>query len=289
MPDTPLIIHSQPKLDSPRLVLGLTGWMDGGEVSSGTVQCLVDKLSASRIAEIDPEDFYIFSFPGSMELSALFRPHVEIEEGLIKTYQEPQNKFYAAEKDNLLLFVGKEPHLHWHEYTACVFDVIRRFDVKQVYFIGSVAGLVPHTRDPRISSSVSDSALKDKLLKYNFRFSNYQGPCSIINHMSLTAAVEGIAMVTMVAEIPAYVHGRNPKCIEAVTRRLASLLGIDINLDDFRTVADELEKKLNEAIEERSELAEHIQKLEENYDKEVFDTEMGDLKNWLQQQGIRLD
>jgi hypothetical protein len=96
-------------------------------------------------------------------------------------------------------------------------------------------------------------------------------------------------MITMVAEIPAYVHGRNPKCIEAVTRRLASLLGIDINLDDVRIIADELEKKLNEAIEERSELAEHIHKLEENYDKEVFDTEMGDLKNWLQQQGIRLD
>ena len=32
-----------------------------------------------------------------------------------------------------------------------------------------------------------------------------------------------------------------------------------------------------------------IQKLEEDYDSDIFDTEMGDLKDWLEQQGIRLD
>lgn len=36
-------------------------------------------------------------------------------------------------------------------------------------------------------------------------------------------------------------------------------------------------------------LAERIQKLEEDYDNEVFDTQMTDLKDWLEQQGIRLD
>jgi len=29
--------------------------------------------------------------------------------------------------------------------------------------------------------------------------------------------------------------------------------------------------------------------LEENYDNEVFDTEMGELKKWLEQKGVRLD
>jgi hypothetical protein len=29
--------------------------------------------------------------------------------------------------------------------------------------------------------------------------------------------------------------------------------------------------------------------MEEDYDNEMFDTQMGDLKEWLEKQGIRLD
>ena len=89
--------------------------------------------------------------------------------------------------------------------------------------------------------------------------------------------------------IPAYVQGRNPKCIEAVTRRLVGILGQQIELDDLRAIGDEFEKKLNDIVQEQPELANNIRKLEEDYDNEIFDSEMGDLKTWLQQQGIRLD
>jgi len=84
------------------------------------------------------------------------------------------------------------------------------------------------------------------------------------------------------------VQGNNPRCIEAVIRRLAGILGLQIDLDDLRAVGDEFEKKLNDAVAEQPELSANIHKLEEDYDNEVF-SEMGDLKMWLQQQGIRLD
>ena len=96
-------------------------------------------------------------------------------------------------------------------------------------------------------------------------------------------------MATLVAMIPAYVQGKNPKCIEAVTRRLAGILGLQVELDDLRDMSDEFEKRLSEIVQEQPELAGNIQKLEEDYDNEIFDNEMGDLKRWLQQQGIRLD
>jgi len=63
-----LIIYEKPKLTHPRMVLGFSGWMDGGEVSTGTVNYLIDKLEASKFAEIDPEDFFLLNFPGSMEI-----------------------------------------------------------------------------------------------------------------------------------------------------------------------------------------------------------------------------
>jgi len=40
---------------------------------------------------------------------------------------------------------------------------------------------------------------------------------------------------------------------------------------------------------EQPELAGNIGKLEEDYDNEIFNNEMGELKHWLEQQGIRVD
>ncbi len=67
-----LKIHARPKLSESRMILSFSGWMDDGDVSTGTVACLIAKLRARKLAEIDPEDFYIYNFPGSMGISNIF-------------------------------------------------------------------------------------------------------------------------------------------------------------------------------------------------------------------------
>jgi len=284
-----LDIYKRPKLDNPRMLLGFTGWMDGGNVSTGTVKCLIDKLGGERFAEIEPEGFYIYSLPGSMEIAALFRPHAKIEKGLITTFGIPANEFFVSEESNLILFLGSEPHLHWEEFSQRIFSLCAEFGVKEIYFIGSVAGLVPHTREPRFFCSVSDAQLKAAFEQYGVKFTDYEGPASIITFLTANANKHDLSMATLVATIPAYVQGRNPKCIEAMMRRLVGILGLQIELDDLRAVSDEFEKKLSDVVQEQPELAGNVQKLEEDYDNEIFDSEMSDLKQWLQQQGIRLD
>lgn len=71
-------IYEKPNVNAPRLLLGFTGWMDGGEVSSGTVRCLVEKLDATYFADIEPEGFYLYNLPGMMEMATLSRPHTRI-------------------------------------------------------------------------------------------------------------------------------------------------------------------------------------------------------------------
>jgi len=284
-----LRVFTQPKLTGARLLMGLSGWMDGGDVSTGTIEWLVREFGAKALGDIDPEPFYIYNFPGSMEISALFRPHTKIEDGLITAYVPPRNTFYCNEASNLILFGGKEPNFGWEAYAECVFAVASMFDVKMIYFIGSVAGTVPHTRDPRLFSSISDARLKDELAQYGIRFSNYQGPASFVTLMLKLAAERDLPMATLVAEIPAYVQGRNPRCIEALARKLAGILGLHVTLDELRNVSDVFERRLNEVVKEKDELAELVHKLESDYDNEVFDTELGDLKDWLQQRGVSLD
>lgn len=284
-----LKIENTPQFADPRLVLGFSGWMDGGDVSTGTIRYLREKLDAEKLAHITPAPFYIYNFPGSMEISSLFRPHTKMKEGVVQKYDPPSNIFYGSVKHNVILFSGKEPNLNWEQYGDCIFGLCEKFAVRRIFFVGSVAGLTPHTREPRMTFSVSDEKLKSLLPQKQSRFSNYEGPAALTSYLLSRAPAQGIEMLSMVAEIPAYVQGYNPRCIESAVRVLAHILDLHINLDDLRDMGDDFEKRLTELITDQSDLAKKITELEEDYDNQVFDTEMGDLKDWLQQKGVRLD
>ena len=284
-----LRILAEPTMTDPVLVLGFTGWMDGGDVSTGTVQWLTEQFGAVVIGEIEPDDFYIYNFPGPMEVASLFRPMGKIEAGLVTEFEWPTNTFYCDPRRNLVLFEGKEPNLHWRDFADCIFAMADAVGVRRVFFVGSVGGLVTHTREPRIFSSVSAEGLKRELAAFGIRFSDYEGPMSLVTYLMVEAPRRELEVITLVAEIPAYVQGRNPKSIEAVIRKLTTVIGQPIELDTLRAVSDEWEKRVTEVVLKRDDLAKYIGKLEEDYDNEVFDTQMGDLKDWLEEQGIRLD
>lgn len=260
-----------PKLPGGTLLLALTGWMDGGEVSTGTVSRLVHLLDAPSIGEIDPEPFFIFNFPGSMEVAALFRPPVEIEDGLLKSIEMPTNLFYAHEAANLMLFVGREPNLRWRTYGECIFEVARRAELSHILFIGSFGGAIPHTRAPRLYVSCSDEELLKEMEQYAVRRSGYAGPGSFTNFLMANAASRGLKMASLVAEVPGYLQGTNPVSIEAVTRRLAKLLRLPLNLDELRAASTEWELQVTGAIEQDKEMAEKVRAMEEAYDNDLLE------------------
>jgi len=280
---------SPAKRGEPRLVMGLSGWMDAGDVSTGTIKYIRNQLGAEKFAHIDPAGFYLYSFPAPMELSAILRPHTRFKDGLIQELELPVNAFYCSEKHDLVLFSGKEPNLEWEQFGDCVFGLCARLNIRDIYFVGSVAGLTPHTREPRMTFSVSDEKLKALLPQSGLRFSNYEGPAGITTYLTSRAPKENVSMLNMVAEVPSYVQGYNPRCIETATRYISRLLDLQINLDELRESGDEYEKKLGDLVLNQPELAKKIIELEEDYDNQVFDTQMGDLKEWLQQKGVRLD
>jgi len=284
-----LQIYKRPQLTEPKLLMGFSGWMDGGDVSTGTIGHLIGRLAAKRFACIEPEGFYIESFVGTMEMAALFRPSARIEDGLVKSFMRADNSFYASTEENLILFVGQEPNINWKKYAECVFTLCSEYHIRQIYFIGSVAGLVPHTREPKIFCSVSNEKLKDQYHQLGIGFSNYQGPAGIVTYLVKTAQERNIDMTSFVATVPIYIQGRNPKAIYSAARRICALLKFKIELEELEEAANVFENKLNELVEKQPELTEIIHKLEGDYDSEVFDSELGDLKQWLQEKGIRID
>lgn len=269
--DEMLILRKQPQVSDAQLVLAFSGWMDGGEVSTGTVTRLVDMVEAEPVADIDPEEFYIYNFPGSMEVTAMFRPHIEIEDGLVKSFEWPTNTFYCHQEQNLLFFVGKEPNLRWRTFGDCVFRFAEMANVKRIIFVGSFGGLIPHTREPRLHVTCSDDALLPEMEQYGLRRSPYEGPGSFTSYLMTRAPAVGIEMVSLVAEIPGYLQGPNPLSIEAVSRRLAKILQLPVDLDALRSASTEWELQVSSAVEENEELAEQVRQLEDEYDNDLLD------------------
>lgn len=259
-----------PKLSDGTMLMAMDGWMDGGQVSTGTVQGIMRGREVEVIARIDPGPFYIYNFPGPMELATLFRPQVRYRDGMVQELHLPANRVFCDRAAELILFVGKEPNLRWQEFAECIFSLLKKTQVKRIIFVGSFGGTVPHTRQPRMFASISHPHLRAPLKEHGFRFSDYHGPSSFATMLLSQCAENGVEMMNLVSEIPGYLQGANPPSIEAVTRRLCKMLNLSIDLDALRRASDEWEVQITHSVDKDEELAQTVRKLEEQYDNELI-------------------
>ena len=186
----------------------------------------------------------------------------------------PSNTFYCHEESNLVLFVGKEPNLRWQSFASCIFDFTKRVGIRRVLFVGSFGGAVPHTREPRLYITCSDAKLLPEMEKYGLRRTAYEGPGSFTSYLMTQAGAADLEMMSLVAEIPGYLQGTNPVSIEAVSRRLAKILKLPLEIDALRMASTEWELEISTAIEDNEELSEQVRKLEEEYDNDLLEQDV---------------
>jgi proteasome assembly chaperone (PAC2) family protein len=151
-----------------------------------------------------------------------------------------------------------------------VLDLAHQVGVRRVLFVGSFGGSVPHTREPRLYASCSDPGLMPEMERYGVRPTAYEGPGSFTSYLLTRAPAAGLEMTSLVAEIPGYLQGRNPMSIEAVTRRLAKILQLPLDLGALRTESTEWELEVSKAVARDRELSKTVRRLEEAYDNELL-------------------
>lgn len=269
-PQEVITFRETPSLKDATLLMAFTGWMDGGEVSTGTVNRIIDLLEAKPFAELNPEPFYIFNFPGSMETAAMFRPEIEIANGLVTNVEMPKNTFYLDETSNLVFFVGAEPHLCWPTFRDTLIFLADQIGISRFLFSGSFGGAVPHTRQPRLYITASEERLLDAMQPFGVRRTSYKGPGSFMSYLMTQVPSAGLEMISLIAEIPGYLHGRNPMSIEAVTRQLAGILQLPLKLDSLRQASNNWEEEVSTIVQENDELLEKIREMERDYDDELI-------------------
>ena len=265
-----LIIQDKPELIAPYILVGLKGWLNAGEVSTGSIDYLRHKLGARSFASIEPAGFYIYQIPSS-PVEQTTRPLVKIKEGLVKKLDLPRNEFFfwkSGAAHDLILFLGVEPNLDWPAYAQAIVDVARQFQVPRIYSLGGIFDQVPHTRQTRIMATVSHPRLKDELKTFA-RFTDYEGPSSF-NTMLLTIAREqGIEMAGISARTPLYIQDLNTKACYDLMKNVITLAGLDIDLSDLRVAGEALVEMMDKAFSQNATALEQLKKLEEQFDATV--------------------
>lgn len=270
----------KPALKSPNMVCGFNGWVDGGEVATGTVRYLVKKLTARKFAEIPAEKFQVFQISGQDFL----RPEVKIKDGLLKEVRLMKNEFYyvnnAVGDNDLILLTGPEPNLYWEEYAENVLSLAADFDVQRIYLLGGMLGPIPYTAEPNVSCTASTPKLIEEMRQYNVTLGSYEGPGSFGTLLTYMGHRRGIPTVSFMAISPYYpehnvILPRYPKSIRALARRLKNLLGFDIDISDLDIEIRELEKRIESMANRDPEFRTYVSGLEKQYTELSYEEPLG--------------
>jgi len=257
----PLTFHEPPGLRRPDLVTAFAGWSDAAQAATGTVAYLVKRLNAKRFAEIEAEEFYDFS---------TIRPTVTVDRGLITSLKLPRSSFFywqnQAGDHDLVLLHGIEPQLHWQRFVDLILDLAGQLEVHRIYALGGLYDRTPHTREPRISGLVNESGLLDVLERNGIEPIVYQGPSSLHGLLMTECVQRKIEVISLWGHTPFYVRAEsNPMVCLGLLRKLATMMEIEIDLEELRKAGEYLQDMLSRLLAESDELRHYVQKLEEQY------------------------
>ena len=258
MPDLLRRTADVPDLRSPSLVIGLGGWTDAAEVSTGSVKYLRDKLRAHKFAELEGEEFFKYTST---------RPKVAIEKGKVRSFTYPATEFFYwvnpdAPRD-LVLLLGSEPDLKWPTYTRTVLDLAAELGVSRLCAVGGLYDSVSHTGDVQCSGTSPNQELLAELERMNVTPTSYFGPTGIITALMMAAQERGLPAASIWGRAPHYIQTANPKVWHQVLWRLTALCKVSVDIQPLMKRGFELTQQVNEALKENPQLREYVGQLEQ--------------------------
>jgi proteasome assembly chaperone (PAC2) family protein len=240
------------------LVAAFSGWNDAAEAATTAVKFLIDRWKTVCIAEIEGEEFYVFTET---------RPTVQTKRGQVRSINWPSNQFYAFvdptwERD-VILFVGVEPQLKWKTFTAAFVEVCKRFNVSEALLLGAFLANIPHSMDVPVTGYSSTQEMLERMHEIDVQSSRYEGPTGItgVTHDAISRAK--IPVSSLWAAAPHYlVATPNIKVTAALLTYLNTFLGFDLDLSDFQNDAIRFEEQISALVARDPEASACVRKLE---------------------------
>ena len=257
-------VYEAPRLRDGVLIAAFAGWNDAAGVATWAVRFLVEQWGAVKCAEIDPEEFFVFTET---------RPQVKLVEGSYRRIVWPANEFFYHRSPSMprdyLVLLGIEPHLRWKTFAQAALGFARECGVEMVISLGGLLADVAHTLPVRISGTASDSRLAGQLRLLRVELSRYEGPTGIIGVLNATCRDEGIPAASLWGGVPHYIAATpNPKVSLGLLDTLDRLLGLGLDLTGLERLVPAFETQVNEAVAQNPQVAAYVRQLEEREKKD---------------------
>jgi proteasome assembly chaperone (PAC2) family protein len=243
----PFEIYQTPHLQSPSLIVS---WQtqDIGKLASKVIDFLNKKLGGQEIAEIKPLGF--FPFGG-----------VRFKDDLV---QAPESKFWACEKNNLLIFKSDEPVFEHYQFLNLVLDFAEyHYHIKELYTLSGTVSYIAHTHLRRILTVFNQPELKNRLQGYGLDDMTWEGPPAIGSYLLWVARRRGISGVSLWPEIPFYLGSReDPQAIKLTLSFLNRRFNLGLDLGEFDLEIRDQNEKIAQLRKEDAEINKYINMLE---------------------------
>jgi proteasome assembly chaperone (PAC2) family protein len=256
----------EPPASLPTMVMAFGGWIDAGRAATGALRHLVRDLPAERLAQIDPEEFFVFTQE---------RPEVRARADGGRDIHWPQSEFFAwspgSGRDGLLLFSGPEPHQRWRTYAKALLGVAERCGVRQIVSLGALLAGAPHTRPVRVTARCTDATSRSLLEAWGiYRPPTYEGPTGISSVVLDAAERRGMHYVGFMGQAPHYLQGsENPAAIQALVSYVSRLLHLSPDMSSFDEAIKDFQSQCDRAVAKDRATREHVKQLEQQYDAEA--------------------
>jgi proteasome assembly chaperone (PAC2) family protein len=287
-----LQVHRQIELRRPVLLCAFTGWSDAASGASGALSYLLTKWDGHELAAFDAEAIYNYT---------VTRPVVRMSRRGPRELKWPSLTFTGvvlpeAEHD-LLVLLGPEPDLRWQAATREAATLAGQFGVERVIALGSFYAPVAHSASVPLVGASADPTLRETLRELGLNATRYQGPTGFMTALLDATRQRGLRGAGIWGVAPSYLPGMtNPKVSAALLRTVERLLRVDLRRDELEVTARDLEHRIEEALRERPDLREFVDKLRSGEEASEFtapaeepeelpsaEAVLNDLEQYLQQ------
>ena len=247
---------SEPFLRDPALVAAFGGWGNAGEVATHTVDFMVNSLHAEQLAILESDDFYLFS---------VNRPLVSIANGHLKSLDLPRSRFYFSTNPpgrDVILFIGPEPQLCWHQYMDAFMELCRRFGVRTFVTLGGLHDEVLHNEIKISAAGASmDDVQRLRRLSEPVELIDYVGPSAVHSLFLAKAQEEKMESISLWAHAASYLQGTNYGLCSGLIKRLNLLLELEVDPTELDLSWKLVEGQIDGLIKKNEQLRQHVEEL----------------------------
>lgn len=254
----------EPQLRSPVLVAAFGGWNDAADAATTTIKFLIDHWKPLRFAEINGEDFIVFTET---------RPTIQFSKGTLRRLNWPGGRFFAHTDPHLehdiVLYLGPEPQLRWKTFSSEFLAVCKHLRISEVLLLGAFLANIPHSATVPISGFASHPDLVERLSELDVHDSRYEGPTGIVGVLQDAFNQASIPSASLWAAAPHYLAATpNIKVTAALLTYLNTFLGTDLDLHDIQSDAVRFDEQITILVERDPEASAYVHKLEEQADED---------------------